>query len=444
MKGNPMNALTRSLGLATLALLLLGFPAAAQTGEAAGTVETPDTAVETPETPVEETAPVETQPEPQPAAPPEEPKVEPAPETPPAPKLTEADKSVLGKLEKFTKTEKFTLEGKAFVRYWYDINDSTVEEPGEKEAHNNSFELWRMYFGFRSQLAKWLTIRFTADAGPEKKGVKTSEVEDHTHTVDGDQAYGLFVKFAWFDFEPLKDLHLRAGVIENPYHEGIDSFWGYRYVSKNVGEEEKYYNSADLGAYLKYLLPKETGSVLVGFANGAGYKSALDMDRNKELWVHVALNPLATVHELAKPFAIGGFVQYPMITDGDLDRELFVGAFIGWSHPWVAFGYQPLVQITEDAETDDSTVGVGHGVYFRFDTPIKLGLLARFGAIDEDIDSDDPRMRYSFLAGLSYTPAKFFAIAASTLVGWSSDDDDPLTVEPEKDIRLILSTQFEY
>ena len=40
------------------------------------------------------------------------------------------------KLEKWTKSDKITLENKGYFRYWYEIQDSDVQGAGEDEPHD--------------------------------------------------------------------------------------------------------------------------------------------------------------------------------------------------------------------------------------------------------------------------------------------------------------------
>jgi hypothetical protein len=373
------------------------------------------------------------------------------------PAVTEGEKKILGQLEKFTKSEKLTLEGTAYVRYWYDIQDAAVEEAGGEEAHRNSFELWRFYFGIKSKLTKWLSIRFTADVGPEGKKT-TSEAGEHVHgdppttepggahvhEVEGETSYQLFVKYAWLNVEPVTGLNLRAGVIENPINDHIDSFWGYRFVAKNLGDEKKVWNSADVGGYIKYVFPRNFGNITVGVVNGAGYKNALDVNRDKDLWAHVMLTPFAPWVKVLEKLTIGLQVEIPMVMKDELDKEVVIVPFIGWSHPWVTIAYHPVIRMTRVAETDERIWAMGHGVYFRFDTPWNVGLLGDFYVWDEDKDLDAERTAFSALAGVSYSPAELFSIAATCFVGWQTDDGDAATEEPEKEIRLLLSSQFKF
>jgi|GEM_PF-2145687 len=355
----------------------------------------------------------------------------------------QTDNSFLKKLENLTKGESLTIEGKAHLRYWLDIQDATVEQEGESEPHKNSFELTRFYFGIKSKLTPWLSMRFTTDVGPEKKNVKTSEEQGHTHTVSGDQDYHLYVKYAWFQVNFVKDFYLRAGVIDNPLNDFTDNFWGYRYVFKNIGDEEKLWNSADLGAYFCWKIPRKLGDITVGFVNGAGYKNALDIDEVKDLWVHIMLSPLATISKHLENLYIGAYLQAPMGWKDGADRAILMSWFAGYASAWLTFGYQPLLRHLVDGKTGNIAWGIGHGLYLRFDTPAKVGIFGRGVLWDPDKDSAEAQMKYQFLGGLSYTPVKFLAIAASTVITWFSEYETQPAAQ-EKEIKFMLNSQLEF
>jgi len=355
--------------------------------------------------------------------------------------LWAGEDDVVSRLTKLTKSESLTIGGKAYVRYWYDIRDTEVEDPGDDEAHLNSFELWRAYFGIKARITPWLKMRFTTDVGADKPG--KVKVGDDEYEVDPkDTRYGLYVKYAWFDARLVEGLHLRAGIVDHPYHGFTDDFWGYRYVFKNIGDEEKLWNSADLGAYLRWLVPADLGEVTLGVMNGAGYKHALDEDSTKDLNFHFLVRPLSPVGDWGRRFALAACLRYPLTMADDEDRELFYSAFAGYAHDWVTLGYQAVGNSVELADDGGRTAGLGHALYFRFDTPWQVGLLSRVVIWDADTDDDAVLTTYQALAGLSFTPSSFLSLAASGVKTWTTEhkDADPA----EEEIKLLLSSQLKF
>ena len=241
-------------------------------------------------------------------------------------------------------------EGTLFQRYWYMVQDREKEDPGVDEPHANSFELWRGYFGARGQLLPWLTFRFTSDVGAEKTP-KTSEAAahvhgtgaedetteaagDHTHAVAAETRYELFVKYAWLQAELTDGLSLRAGVVDNPYHEFVDRYWGCRYVSRNAGDEFGLWNTADVGWYLRYAVGDKLGEVALGMVNGGGYKQAADTDENKNLWFYAMFTPFRPLGGMGERLSFGAWTEHTLVFSEHLDHPTVMSAFAGYKDSW--------------------------------------------------------------------------------------------------------------
>ncbi len=348
------------------------------------------------------------------------------------------------RLSRFTRAESLTLEGRAYFTYWYDLQDEQKRDEGEKEPHNNSFELTRFYFGVRARLAPWLSLRLTSDVGPERKRVKTSSGGDpgHTHEVDGEQSLQFFIKYAYMDATLAQGLVLRAGVVDHPYSNYLDDFWGYRFVFKNVGDEEKVYDSADAGFQLRYTLPQNMGLLAVGAFNGAGYKNSRDSDGAKDAWLFFHLTPLRGMGELAGRFGLAGWVSHGVNLGSDAPTHLVYSGSLTYQCPTVTLAYQFLGNGLESGGSDDRIWGMGHGAYLKVSLPENLGILGRFAYWDADSKNDDNRRKYQALTGLSWTPMSLFQMAASGLVTWYDDaKGDP---ETEPHIRFLLSTELRF
>mgnify|MGYP002641610070 CR=1 FL=1 len=350
----------------------------------------------------------------------------------------EREASILKKVESITKGEKIKLEAKAFIRYWWQVQDPTVQGAGDKEPNANSFEVWRFYFGPKVEVTPWLTVRLTADVGPESSETTEEAADGHTHKVPGSSRYEFFIKYAYADFRLAPKLHLEAGMIGNPHHGFTDKLWGGRYVAKNVGDANKLWNSADLGFDFSYELPGKLGSVGLGFVNGSGYKHALDNDANKELWLHAELAPLASLGELAARFKLAFILQYDVpIASGD-EQALLLSGLLGYQGPNLAVGYQIISRLTEPGD-NASVTGLAHGAYLRWISRFNVGVLGRLSMWDADLDSDNVQTSYEALGGIFYTPISFCEFALSGSGAWRSE---LAGVDEEADIRVMLSTQF--
>ncbi len=350
----------------------------------------------------------------------------------------EKDARILDKVRAITKGEKIQLELKAYLRYWYQVQDSNVEGVGEKEPRHNSFEVWRFYFGPKVQVTPWLLLRLTADVGPEKTGTSGEAEDGHTHKTPGSTRYGFYLKYAYAQFRLAPGLHLQLGSIGNPYHGFTDKLWGCRYVAKNLGDAEKLWNSADLGLNLYYELPGDYGKIGIGFVNGAGYKKALDTDANKELWLHATLSPFAGLGETAKRFKLAMLLQYDVPVVSGATQHLLASGLLGYKGRWVSAGYQFIMEL-DDIGGDESPLGMGHGAYLRLNSPWKVGLMGRATIWDADTDTRDVQTSYEMLGGVFYRPLSLFEVALSASGTWHSKLSG---LEEEEDIRILLSTLF--
>ena len=350
----------------------------------------------------------------------------------------ESDSEVLNKIRSITKGEKVSLEAKAYLRYWVQVQDSHVEGAGENEPLDNSFEVWRFYFGPKVQVTPWLLLRLTADVGPEKSGASGPAEDGHTHEITGSTRYGLYLKYAYAQFRLTQGLHLQLGSLGNPYHGFTDKLWGGRYVAKNLGDAKKLWNSADLGLNLYYELPKDLGKIGVGFVNGAGYKKALDTDANKEFWLYATMSPLASLGELAKRFKLAMLLQYDLPVVSDATQHLLASGLLGYKGKWVAAGYQFIMNL-DDLGGDESPLGLGHGVYLRVSSPWKVGLMGRVAIWDADVDTGDVQTSYDVMGGVFYRPISLFEVALAASGAWRSDISG---IEEEADVRIMVNTLF--
>lgn len=347
------------------------------------------------------------------------------------------DPAIIKKIKSITKGETIKLEATAFIRYWAQLQDSHVEGAGEKEPYANSFEVWRFYFGPKIQATPWLFLRLTADVGAEKTFTSEEADDGHTHKVPGDPRYGFFIKYAYADVRIAPGLILRLGSQANIYHSFTDKLWGGRYVSKNVGDEEKIWHSADLALNLVYDLPGDHGQLGLGFANGSGYKKALDTDANKEVWIQAALSPFASLGDVASRFKLAMFLQYDVPVVSDAEQHLMATALVGWKGKWVKAGYQFIANL--DDLGGEGALGLGHGAYLRLTSPWKVGLLGRVAVWDADTDKGAVQERYEVLGGVFYRPLSLFEVALSTQGTWYSDLPG---VKEEPEILMLLSTKI--
>jgi len=208
------------------------------------------------------------------------------------------------------------------------------------------------------------------------------------------------------------------------------------------------WNSADLGAYLRFQLPAGLGQVSAGAFNGAGYKNALDTDSAKHLWAFANLTPLAPLGPVAERFTLAGFVSRGFNISAHSLKKLTWSGMLAYKDAWLTLAYQLVGNTNEAAAGDgdgggagaDDVSGLGHAGYLKVGLPANLGLLGRFIIWDADVDSDDEVSKYQALGGLSWSPLAQFQVAASGLVTWYQGGNAEDETEPG--VRLLLSSEF--
>ena len=317
------------------------------------------------------------------------------------------------------KLPKMVLTGTAFFRYV-----ETFQEPGSSER-DGSFELWRLYTGLKATLTKRLKAKFLADVGP----VKGSD----------DDAYRLFVKYAQLDLALGHSMSLRFGVIGNPYHSFTDKFWGNRFVSKNIGDELKLWNSADLGVTLMGELPSGLGEVAAGVVNGAGYKHALDTDAEKSLWLYAAVKPLAPLSPVLGRLLLGGFLEMPITSLGGEGERLLISGLLGYGGEVITAGVQSLA--ARYASGGHASWGLGGGVYFNISLPYHVGILSRVLLWTPPESQSGAGTSIKVLAGLSRSFNKFFSVALSAQASWETD---PAPEDEGYTVKALISSMIKF
>jgi hypothetical protein len=249
------------------------------------------------------------------------------------------------------------VEATAFLRYGASVTGKGTDLAPYK--YTNSFELWRLYLGLRGRLSPMVSFRFTVDAGPEGKTKTTQPITDtvtdsHIHEEANSPRAGLYVKYAWLDFQLRKDLLLRAGIINNPFSDAIDGLGAVRYVVRNIGDEFGYYPSADTGLRAEWIprnLPVDLG---LGVVNGTGFKQVVDNDNRKNLWATVRVRPMFQTKAPGEGLELWLYANYFRANDADSNPGDLpsYSTLLSYKTPTWALGYQFLVQDLGDRVGD--------------------------------------------------------------------------------------------
>lgn len=121
-------------------------------------------------------------------------------------------------------------------------------------------------------------------------------------------------------------LEARIGIVPTLFVPVIERAWQLRAVDRTTPERTGYLPPADVGAQLRYELPKKLGAVSAAFENGEGYQRP-ELNRGKSTSVALELHPLATLHRHLEPLALlAGYQDNATGTDNARADRVILGA----------------------------------------------------------------------------------------------------------------------
>ncbi len=201
------------------------------------------------------------------------------------------------------------MGGVIFAHYGYDLSDGA--------NGYNSFDLDRAYLTARGELNEHWATRMTLDADR----FKSTDVADTSITVD--TKYRVFVKHAYLEWKEQKaGVKLRFGMADTAWAPYYDSFWGYRFLGKSAGDENKFVDTSDLGIQAMGDHNKGLIQWQAGIINGEGY-GKVEVDASKTFQARFTVDPLAANKDYDLP--ISAFISQSFLGDGD-PVTLYAGA----------------------------------------------------------------------------------------------------------------------
>ncbi len=298
--------------------------------------------------------------------------------------------------QKSSSESKISVDSEIFSGYKYSL--STVDKTTGKKIsgeHPNTFHLGRVYLNFKGKIDEKFSAKITVDAAPVK---------------DVNTNYFLFVKYAFLQYNISKNLYLKGGLIDNPFHSFIIGvIWKHLFVENNYGAVLKYWNSAESGAYIRYENKEMGVDAAFGINNGSGFKQNPDSDERKDVWGYGRVF-------LAKTFHLGGYASYTINEDDIILKTSLLAAF---DVKYALFGYNLLFEKNGDLKR------MGHSIYARakFDN---YGFHVKGGYWEQDTSLDDNSK--DILVGGSFSPSEKISFALSGKISWNNQDDKNMIV----------------
>ncbi|MDA3863337.1 MAG: porin, partial [Deltaproteobacteria bacterium] len=247
--------------------------------------------------------------------------------------------------EKIYPTLKF--KGKFFGDFSINTSDQSVDG---NDINETGFNISRLYLTAKSKISKKFSARATLDFGRF-----TGDATD----IGSDPLFG-YIKYAYLDFKPLKNIKLRFGQQARVWVGNADKVMNYRYVFKSSMDYFKLMSSADLG----FSVLGNYGKMFnyqVGVFNGTGYKKTAGGEEifNLLMEARVSVFPLINsklgfVEKLGLHF-YGG-------TDGEEDgegesiRNMIYGGALSLNHKYFDFMVEFMMMNSDIEEMDDVMV----------------------------------------------------------------------------------------
>jgi len=278
-----------------------------------------------------------------------------------------------------------TFGATMFGNYAYVIN-------GTDGRDFNKFDLDRVYFTMKSQIADDWKLQITTDI--------------YRNTATGSYYNGLDVrlKFAYLDYAVMENVSVKFGMIPGVWNGVEESLWKYRGVYKTVSDQNSYYQTSDLGISATYTLPSKLGEVAAYMQNGDGYQSP-ELNRYKDYVFRATLNPFTSIEGL-KGLSLSGIGSIGSAgTTRALERNRY-GVLAGYSNSVVLVGAEYIVR--KDAPSNPDTVRTGNAfsLFTEIKAPFaglqsKLSLILRYDGIEPNVDKGGD-MSHFVVAGIAW------------------------------------------
>jgi hypothetical protein len=250
----------------------------------------------------------------------------------------------------------------------------TYENPTTPEVEENAH-----YFSIERGYIRWQTKTSPVSF---KGTIDVSQKSDATNQSD----WNIRLKYAQADWtlpyigDAIPDAKLMIG-LQKVYF-GIVDLWEYTLIDKNLEENEKKMNSADLGVGFYGLIPQGYGEFSVQAFNGNGYSNVTETNTNKAMCANLSLIPYPGIMLKGSYWLAETPYQSDSVTIIQVDETRYVGLLR------IKFG--PVTVIGEYLGTKDyETDGMGYCGYAEIALNKKISVLGRYDYFDPDTDVDN-------------------------------------------------------
>ncbi|MCG8700318.1 MAG: hypothetical protein MI922_19850, partial [Bacteroidales bacterium] len=290
--------------------------------------------------------------------------------------------------------ETFTPSGTGTGKVFFNFHSNF-----EEDETVSSFELKRVYLGYKYNFTEHLSTNITLDVG--KSDVKVPVNDSTTVKATTSLNYTAYVKRAMLTYNKDK-LTLDIGLIGNKQFKAVERKWTRRYIEKTYQDKYKLGPSADFGICANYQV-LDMLSVDLTVRNGEGYKT-YDYD-------NVLVTGLGYHIEPLDGLMIRGYYDYSEAEE----VQFTYSHFIGYNNDKISAGVEYSVQNNHKYENGNQIGGLS--AFAGFKITDKIEVFGRYDYMKTEKDSENSisDLKYDdgsgIIAGVQYNVARKVHVA---------------------------------
>jgi len=310
---------------------------------------------------------------------------------------------------------------------------TTLEPKGTDADGNeftpNAFNITRAYINVTGNISRLIAFRVTPDVTRET-GSGSS--------LNGSLTYRLKYAYAQFNLDRWqRGSFVRFGMQQTPWIDFIDNVYRYRFQGPTLEDREGILSSSDVGATMRYALPKEYGDVHGGIYNGDNYNRPEANDQ-KAFMVRGTLRPLPGNPAL-RGLRVTGFVDHDAyVKDAERWRGI-VG--VTYEHGYVNTGFNYLSTADQTRVVNPKLDGHGYSVWATPKTPRGHGwegLLRYDHLVQQQATSSLDGERNRTIAGVAYWFPRQGSVSAALLLDYEQVDNQRYAPDRPDERRWAL------
>ncbi len=234
---------------------------------------------------------------------------------------------------------------------------------GLAETDVKAFEMKRAYLGYQADIDEHWSGDIKLDIGNQ------NDVQD----------YAAKKRFAYFKNAYVQyrhqSLRIQFGIADCYQFKLQEGFWGYRYISQSLQDQQSFGSSADLGMFIRYQWNDKLHTDL-SVSNGEGYTN-IQQDDYFKLACGVTYRPVSFL-------ILRTYVDY---NDSDESAQYSIATFLGIETRHFTLGNEYNYQANTDYASNQNRTGLSF--YTTLKLPHNIAVFGRFDYLSSNILPND-------------------------------------------------------